>query len=159
MAYKTTIKYQDLDGRNISYDLIFRLSIDQLIDIFNNKDLMSRMQNFSSDSSVEDVMYILKTFVSMSIGFPVQKDGGVTEFRPMTEDEKNYFFESDGWDVLFIELATSEGSILNFMRSALPNRAVLEKIMPKDEDHTKALDAVYGQVKASDSEAYNPFKK
>ena len=36
MAYKTTIQYQDLDGRNVSYDLIFRLSINQLLGIVNN---------------------------------------------------------------------------------------------------------------------------
>lgn len=159
MAYKTTIQYQDLDGRNVSYDLIFRLSINQLLDIVNNDDLMKKLQNFTTDSSTEDLMYILKSFVEMSIGFPVHKDSGFTEFRPMTEDEKKYFFESDGWDVLFIELTASEGAIMNFMRSVMPNRAVLEKIMPKDEDHSKTLDAVFGQVQESDSKTYNPFQK
>ena len=77
----------------------------------------------------------------------------------MTEDEKKYFFESDGWDILFIELTASEGAIMNFMRSVMPNRAVLEKIMLKDEDHSKTLDAVFGQIQESDSKAYNPFQK
>lgn len=159
MAYKTTIQYQDLDGRNISYDLIFRISIDQMLDLINNEDLMKKMQDFSSESSAEDLMYILRSFVSMSIGFPVHNDSGFTEFRPMTEDEKKYFFESDGWDVLFIDLTTSEGSIMNFMRSIMPNRAILEKIMPNDTDHSKALDAVFGQVQASDTQvSYNPFQ-
>ena len=159
MAYKTTIQYQDLDGRNVSYDLIFRLSVNQLIDVVNNDDLMKKLQNFTTDSSTEDLVYILKSFVEMSIGFPVHTDGGFTEFRPMTEDEKKYFFESDGWDILFIELTASEKSIMNFMRSVMPNRTVLEKMMPKDEDHSKTLDAVFGQVQVSDSKAYNPFQK
>lgn len=159
MAYKTTIQYHDLEGRNVSYDLIFRLSIDQLFDIAKNDDVIKKMQNFSSESSTEDLMYILKSFVGMSIGFPVHNDSGFTEFRPMTEDEKKYFFESDGWDVLFIELTSSEDSILNFMRSVMPNRAVLEKIMPKDEEHIQALDSVYGHIQASDAKAYNPFQK
>lgn len=159
MAYQTTIQYQDLDGRNVSYDLIFRLSIYDMLALVSNEDLMKKMQNFSPTSSTEDIMYILKSFVDMSIGFPVHKDSGFTKFCPMTEDEKKYFFESDGWDVLFIELTASEGAIMNFMRSVMPNRAVLEKIMPKDEDHSKTLDAVFGQVQESDSKAYNPFQK
>jgi hypothetical protein len=159
MAYKTTIQYQDLDGRNVSYDLIFRLKIKQLLDIVNNEELMKKMQNFSPNSSTKDMMYILKSFVDMSIGFPVHNDNGFTGFQPMTEDEKKYFFESDGWDILFIELTSSEGAMMNFMRSVMPNRAVLEKIMSKDEDHSKALDAVFGQIQESDSKAYNPFQK
>lgn len=153
MTYMTTIQYQDVTGRNVSYDLVLRLSIDQLLDF--DPSFWDELQNISSAKGLKDG---LRKFVSTCIGFP-EEASGFTGFRPMTENEKKFFFNSDGWDMLFLEITTGEDSVTRFMRSVMPNRNILEKAFPNDEEHHKAIDAVYGAKIPVSTENINPFQK
>ncbi len=162
MAYMTTIQYQDVTGRNVSYDLIFRLSIDQLLDF--DPGFWNELQNISSAKGLKDG---LRKFVSTCIGFP-EEASGFTGFRPMTENEKEFFFNSDGWDLLFMEITSGEDSVTKFMRSVMPNRDILEKMFRNNKEHNtsldmhdadNALDALYGPKAPASTESINPFQK
>lgn len=127
---KKTIKFKDLDGKEIVEDFYFHLSKSEIAELELTSEGGSLKSNIERIIATNDNKALIREFKRIvRASYGVRHEDGR---RFMKSDElSDAFFECGAWDELFMEFMTDAVSGAEFIRAVVP--AELAEGIPMDE--------------------------
>lgn len=116
---KKTITYVDFNGLKRTEDFYFNLSKSELteMELLNAGGLSSKLKEAVAARNVPEMVQFFKTLILNSYG-KKSEDGRRFIKNPELSEE---FYQSEAYSTLFMELATVENEMVNFIKGIVPS--------------------------------------
>lgn len=133
---KKTIKYHDLDGKELVEDFYFNLSKAEIAEMELSADggMQKKLMTLVASNDQATIVSVFKDILRKTIG-KRSEDG---KYFVKNEEITNAFVQSDAYSELFMELITDANATVKFMVGMLPGD-LAEKVEKMAADQFAAL--------------------
>lgn len=141
---KKTITYKTFDGEEVTEDFFFHLSRADIVELEVSRKggLQETLKQLIESEDGAEIMELFKKILGMSVG---RKSPDGKRFIH-SEEIRNDFFQSNAYDVFFIELVTNTDVQIEFIQGIVPADMMAEAT---DEQKQELKEVIEG-VKPSD---------
>jgi hypothetical protein len=115
---KKTIKYENVDGEQVTEDFYFHLTKAEIIEAFmagDANDMESRLKRIIETNDLRAIMAEFKTIIGMTVGYRTANGKFVK-----TPEYAQEFLSSEAYSELFLELMGETGKAVEFISGLVP---------------------------------------
>lgn len=132
---KQTITYEGFDGEQVTEELCFHLSTNQLLEMeFGHEaGLGEQLQSMLEEKNLAEVLRIFKEIVMKAYG---TRNGN--RFHPASKEEAEEFINSPAFDAFFQELLMNPPKATAFIEGMVPKQVLALAVAGKPVDNLPA---------------------